>query len=159
MKARLYRDIANSSTFKTAAVRHVGFFKKSCRFSQPIQWKDSLCVIVPNFISIDQTVAEIWRFLDLFKTAPLRHFGFVCARLDHPQRTFRPNSVYHCTKFGLNRCSSFENTKVLICIAFGLKMPTHGPKIIFADLTSIMGRLLTTLLKGISLGRSTTYEV
>ena len=32
----------------------------------------------------------------------------------------------HCTKFGLNRFSSFDNMQVLIFLALSLKMPIHA---------------------------------
>ena len=32
----------------------------------------------------------------------------------------------HCAKFGLNRCSSFDNMQVLIFRALSLKMPIHA---------------------------------
>jgi len=35
-----------------------------------------MCVIVPNFVEIGQTVAEIWRF-NLLKMAAVRHLGFL----------------------------------------------------------------------------------
>jgi len=37
--------------------------------------------------------------------------------------------LYRCAKFGWNRCSTFDNMKVLIFYAFGLKTPIHAPKI------------------------------
>jgi len=43
---------------------------------------------------------------------------------DDPQQEFC--GVYHCAKFGWNRISRFDNTKVLIFSAFGLKMPIHA---------------------------------
>jgi len=36
--------------------------------------------------------------------------------------------LYHCTKFGCNRCSSFENMKVRIFRTFGLKTPNSHPQ-------------------------------
>ena len=36
---------------------------------------------------------------------------------------------YRYAKFGWNRCSTFDNIKVLIFCAFGLKTPFHAPKI------------------------------
>jgi len=45
---------------------------------------------------------------------------------DHPRRLL--GGLYRCTKFGLNRCSIFDNVKVLIFCVFGLKTPIHAPK-------------------------------
>ena len=48
-----------------------------------------------------------------------------CGWLDHPARAF--GGLYHCAKFGLNRCSSFNNIQVLVFCDFGLKTPIHTP--------------------------------
>ena len=37
--------------------------------------------------------------------------------------------LYHCAKFGWNRCSSFENMTVFRFREFGLKTPIHAPKL------------------------------
>ena len=37
--------------------------------------------------------------------------------------------LYHCAKFGWNRCSSFDNMHVLRFRKFGLKMLIHAPKL------------------------------
>ena len=37
--------------------------------------------------------------------------------------------LYHCAKFGWNRCSSFENMDVFLFLVFGLKTPIHAPKL------------------------------
>ena len=47
-------------------------------------------------------------------------------RLDNPRRVF--GAVYHCSKYGWNRCTSFDNMHVLILNEFGWKMPLHAPK-------------------------------
>jgi len=46
-----------------------------------------ICVIMPNFIKIDQTVADIWRFNGFFKMAAVRHFGFDGRVLGQPAKT------------------------------------------------------------------------
>ena len=46
---------------------------------------------------------------------------------DNPRRLL--GGLYRCAKFGLNRCSTFDNMKVLIFCAFGLKTPIRAPKI------------------------------
>jgi len=79
-------------------------------------------VTVQNFVTIGQTVAEIglWRFFHIFQNdnrPPPR----IC--FEHIWTT-----LYHCTKFRQNRCSSFDNMQALIFNEFGLKMPTHVPK-------------------------------
>jgi len=59
---------------------------------------------------------SIWRpavILDLW--------GKFC---NSPQQEF--GGLYHCAKFGWNRISRSDNTKVLTFSVFGLKMPTHA---------------------------------
>ena len=56
---------------------------------------------------------------------------------DHPRRLL--GGLYCCAKFGWNRCSTFDNMKVLIFCAFGLKTPIHAPKIgVLGDLTPLV---------------------
>jgi len=59
--------------------------------------------------------------------AAICHLDFFSAFLDHPQSIFA--GLYWCAKFGWNPWSSFDNTKVWVFHAFGLKMPIHTPKI------------------------------
>jgi len=49
--------------------------------------------------------------------------------LDHPRSLL--GGLYRCAKFGLNRCSTFDNIEVLIFCVFDLKTPIHAPKIVF----------------------------
>jgi len=46
---------------------------------------------------------------------------------DYPRRLL--GGLYRFAKFGLNRCSTFDNMKVLIVCAFGLKTFIYAPKI------------------------------
>ena len=62
-----------------------------------------------------------------FQVAAVRHLGCDWAHLDHPQRVL--GGVYHCAKFGYDRCSSFGNMNVSIFGTFGWKKPIHAPKI------------------------------
>jgi len=59
--------------------------------------------------------------------AAVRHLGFVMRVWDHPRRAF--GGLYHCAKFGFNRCSSFDNMHVFRLREFGLKTPIHAPKL------------------------------
>ena len=45
-----------------------------------------------------------------------------------PTKAF--GGLYHCAKFGLNRCSSFDNMHVSRFCKFGLEMPIHAPKLV-----------------------------
>ena len=84
---------------------------------------------MPNFVAIGQTVAEIRRFFDFSKMAAVRHLGFVMRMFGPPTKAF--GGIYHCVKFGWNRCGSFDNMQVLIFCNLGLKTPNHAPKIVF----------------------------
>ena len=95
-------------------------------FFRPMTSRGPLRVIMPNFIKIGQTVTEISRFMDFSNMAAVRHLGFA-------GRVFRPpatvlGGLYRCTKYGCNRCSSFDNMAILILHPFGLKTPIHAPK-------------------------------
>jgi len=39
--------------------------------------------------------------------------------------------LYHCAKFGWNRCSSFDNMKLSVFCMFGLKTSIHAAKVVF----------------------------
>jgi len=67
-----YGDFSN---FQDGSHRHVRF-SKSGNFRDGRSRRPK-CITEPNFESIGQTVAEIWRFLNFFKMAAVRHFGLV----------------------------------------------------------------------------------
>ena len=73
--------------------------------------------------------------------ASVRHVGF--AGHTFGQRLLE--GIYHLAKFGWNRCSGFDNMKVMkvfIFGTFGLKMPIHAHKIgVLGNLTPLMGSL------------------
>jgi len=62
------------------------------------------CMTVPNFTVIGQTAAEmaIFRFLQDGGQPP----SWIC---DAGVLTILEGHLYHCAKFGWNRCSSFDN--------------------------------------------------
>jgi len=101
---------------------------------------------MPNFIKIGQTVAEIWRFNGFFKMAASAILDMSGVYWDHRRRLL--GGLYRCAKFGWNRCSTFDNMKVLIFCAFGLKMPIHTPKIgVLGDLTPLVGSNINVTTK------------
>ena len=53
--------------------------------------------------------------------------SWICG--DHPRSSF--DGLYHCAKFGWNRCSSFDNMHVFRFREFGFKMPIQSPKLVF----------------------------
>ena len=72
--------------------------------------------------------------------ASVRHVGFAGHIFGLPTKT--TEGIYHLAKFGWNRCSGFDNMKVLIFGTFGLKMPIHAHKIgVLGNLTPLMGSL------------------
>jgi len=84
----------------------------------------SLCQILSK---LGQSTAEILQFFYFSRwrlSAILDLFG---TYLNHPHSLLL--GLYHSAKFAWNRSSSFDNMKVLIFGAFGLKRPIHTPKI------------------------------
>jgi len=74
-----------------------------------------------------RSVTALPRYCDfsIFNMGPSAILDLLCARVDRQHKAL--GTVYRSTKFGWNRCSSFDN-KVLIFVAFGLKMPIHAFK-------------------------------
>ena len=89
--------------------------------------KRSMCITVPNFVAIGQTVAEIWRFLKLSKMAAVCHIGFVI-RVFGPLTKGICWSLY-CANFGWNRCSSFDKMHVYNILQVRLENAYSRPKI------------------------------
>ena len=79
------------------------------------------CLLWPNGPPSHQLLSSC------LKRRPSAILDLLCARLDHLRRVFC--GVYHCEKFGCNRCSSFDNMQVLIFCELGLKTPIHAPEI------------------------------
>jgi len=91
-------------------------------------------------------VAEIWRFNGFSKWRTAAILDLLGAYWDHPRRLL--GGLYRCAKFGWNRCSTFDNIKVVIFRAFGLKTPHHAPKIlVFGDLTLLVGSNINVTTK------------
>jgi len=74
-------------------------------------------------------------FSKKWTSAILRLLG---AHWDHPR--WQPGGLYHCAKFGWNRCSSFDNMKLSVFRPLGLKLPIHSQKLwAWGDFTPKMG--------------------
>jgi len=80
---------------------------------------------MPNVVPIGRTVAEIWPILDFSRWRPSAILDLFYVYWKHLRRAFV--GLYHCAKFGWNRCSSFDDKPVLMFCEFGLKMPIHAP--------------------------------
>ena len=76
----------------------------------PFGWPK--CVIVQNFLQIGQGVAEIWPF-SIFQDSG-RPPSSICYTPVCTTHEVYFGGVYHCAKFGLNRCSIVDNMQVLI---------------------------------------------
>ena len=83
------------------------------------------CVTVPNFVQIGRTVAEIWPFT-IFQDGG-RPPSWICYTPVWTTHEVYFGGLCHYAKFGLNRCSSFDNMQVLIFSALSLKIPIHAP--------------------------------
>jgi len=46
------------------------------------------CIIVPNFVQIGQTIADIWPFFDISWWQPTAILDLLYACLDHPRSVF-----------------------------------------------------------------------
>jgi len=115
------------------------------------------CITVPSFGKISQTVFEIWQFFDFSRWRPSAILNLFGAYLDHPRRTV--GGLYHYAKFACDRCSNFDNMKVWIFGAFGLKMPIHVPKVeVLENLTPKWAALSMKPPKDTSLRESASFE-
>ena len=82
--------------------------------------------MMPNFIKIGKTVAEIGRFNGFLNGGPTQ--SRICrARIWTTHEVYLV--VFIVMLFFWNRCSTVDNMKVLTFCAFGLKTPIHAPKI------------------------------
>ena len=60
---------------------------------------------------------------------------------DHPRRAF--GGLYHCAKFGWNRCSSFDNMRVFRFRECGLKTPIPKIGVLLGENKGRGGAILT----------------
>jgi len=68
-----------------------------------------ICIAVPNFVQVGQAVPEIWPFFDGGRPP-----SWICHTPVWTTHEVYFGGLCHCAKFGLNRCSSFNNMQVLI---------------------------------------------
>ena len=115
----------DSLIFKMAADAILDF--ENFKFLTVGRSRGSNCIILPNFVKIGPPAAEKWLFLDFSRWRPSAILDLYCVCGDHPRRAFC--GLYHCAKFGWNRCSSFENMDVFRFREFGLKTPIYAPKL------------------------------
>jgi len=106
--------------------------RASCLNSDILLYRRSRRTSVPNFVKISELVAKMIRFFDFSRWRPSAVFYLFGANLDHPQRVC--DGLYHYTKYGNNRNSSFGNMKVSIFGTNGWKTPIHALRIVVLGL-------------------------
>ena len=125
-RAKIRADRSNRF-FKMAVVRHLGFsflflfFKFQISTDGLVRWP--ICITVPNFVPIGQTVAGIWSFFDFLRWRPSAILYLFYACLDHQRSVVGSR----CAKFGWNRHCTFEDVRFLTFCTLRLKMPIHAP--------------------------------
>jgi len=104
---------------------------------------------VPNFTQIGQTVVEIWRFNCFFQNGG-RPPSWICReRIGTIHEDYLVVFIVVLNLVGI-AAVLFDNMKVLIFCAFGLKTPIHAPKIVFfwgGDLTLLVGSNINVTTK------------
>ena len=83
--------------FKMAAIRYLGF--KSWKFQLPVPFGDAICVIVPNFAKISQTVPEILLIIDFSRWRPSAILDWFYVCWDHPRRVL--GGLCDCANFNI----------------------------------------------------------
>ena len=97
---------------------HLGFLK-FYNFVGCCGPREARYITLPNFVKIRQSVAEILQFFYFSRWRPSAILNLFWAYLHHPRRVL--GDLSQCEKFGCNRRNSFDNMKVWIFCAFGLK--------------------------------------
>jgi len=77
-------DMTNFRFFKMAAATILDF--QNVEILGVGMSRGSDCSTEPNFESISQMVAEIWRYFDFSKMAAVRHLGFVMSVFGSPTK-------------------------------------------------------------------------
>ena len=121
------------SIFQDGGRRNLGFskFQNFNHLWAQEAWTASLCQIW------SKSIEPLRRYDDFSifpRWLPSAILDLLCEWFDNSRRAF--GSLYHCAKFGWNRCSSFDNMHVFRFREFGLKTPIHAPKIgVLGDIT------------------------
>jgi len=80
---------------------------------------------VPNFVQIGQTVAEIWPFSIIQDGG--RPPSWICYTPIWTTHEVYSGGFCHCAKFGLNRCSSFDNMQFFDILSIKLENAYSRP--------------------------------
>jgi len=120
------RDMAIFKFFKMAAAAILDFWNIKL-----LTGRDGQECRTASACQISSKSLQPWmrynNFFDFSKMAAVRHLGFVIRVWDHPRRAF--GGLYHCSKFGWNRYSSFDSMHVFRFRKFGLKTSIHAQKL------------------------------
>jgi len=99
--SRIYSQLWFSTWLRWYALRHLGCLKFEILTAMRFRRSIRIGLIVPNFVTSDEAVAKIWRFLDFSKWLTVRHLGFVMHVFSPPRTVL--SDLYRCAKFGWNR--------------------------------------------------------
>ena len=105
-----------------AAVRHLGFSKVgtfNCPYPSGAKMRHHA-----KYCADRSNRCGDMAFFNFSRWRPSAILDLLYACLDHPRSYLYFGGHCHCAKFGLNRCSSFDNMQVLIFWALSLKMLT-----------------------------------
>jgi len=122
------RSNGDFSIFQDGGRHHLGFIKFhnfNCRNAQEVHTA-LLCQISWRSVKLSRRYANFSIFPIWWLSAIL---DLWCTCLDHPRRAF--GGLYHCAKFGWNRCSSFDNTHVFYFTSLAWKCLFRSPKLGF----------------------------
>ena len=113
--------------FQTVAVRHLVFLKVrnfNC-------WHGSEGEYAPSCQILCQSVESFRRYgrFSIFQDGSRPPSWIFLMSMDHPHIVF--SGLYHCAKFGWNRCSSFNNMLVLTFSRVKLEKAYSRPQNIF----------------------------
>ena len=104
--------------------RPPSLISKSSNFWLSIRFRAPMCFTKPNFVPIGRNFAEMWPMFNFFEWRPSTILDLFNVYLDHLQRVFV--GLCHCAKCVWNRCSTFDNMRVLMFCKFCLKMPIYA---------------------------------
>jgi len=121
---------AQFCNFQDGGRRHLGFLKIQ-NFNgwsvARVQYASS-CQMSSQSVERSQRYGDLTGFFSKWRLSAV--LDLLGAYWDHPRWPL--GGLYRFVKFGENRCSSFDNTKLSIFCLFGLKTPIHALKLGFS---------------------------
>ena len=101
--------------------RPLSWIFKSWKFQLPVPFGGPICVTVPHFAKIGQTVPEICPIFNFSRWRPSAILDWFYACWDHPRRVL--GGLCDCAKFGGNRCRNIDSMQILVFCTLSLKIP------------------------------------